>query len=64
MNPKKHPDNHHQGSVPVSDNHPTLIKTWPNFSIEMQVKLGIVNLRFWVSEMIHRNVLKPPVLGL
>jgi hypothetical protein len=36
MNPKNHPDNH-QGSVPVSDNHPTPIKTRPNFSIEMQV---------------------------
>jgi hypothetical protein len=55
MNPKKRPDNH-QGSVPLSNNHPTLIITWPNFSIEMQVKLGIVNLWFWVSEMIHRNV--------
>ncbi len=36
MNPKNHPDNH-QGSVLVPNNHPTLSKTWPNFSIEMQV---------------------------
>jgi hypothetical protein len=36
INPKNHPDNH-QGSVPVSNNHSTLIKNWRNFSIGMQV---------------------------
>jgi len=55
MNPKNHPDNH-QGSVPVSNNHPTLIKTWPNISIEMQANWVLSTFQFWVSEIIHQNV--------